>query len=170
MGVSHGGETCTWVGCVHTTYEKGGSDSKGTGPRDRLGDGDLYETCRVNLPVPYLPIAGGPGVLTHPAVLDRLAILSISQLGAQFREIAQPGDRQVFLVEGGIEETFLGFEDRGEDVGFAVAVTLSWAARWVRGCRGGCFIGWGDEAFRSDQPSLHAFPSHGGIPIRLGAE
>ena len=53
MGVSHGGETCTWVGCVYTTYEKGGSDSKGTGPRDRLGDGDLYETCRVNLPVPY---------------------------------------------------------------------------------------------------------------------
>jgi hypothetical protein len=81
------------------THEESGSDSERTGSRDGLGDG-------------------------NPSFLDGLAVLAVSQLGAQLGKVSQPGDGEVLLVQGSVEETLLSLEDRGEDVRFAVAISL----------------------------------------------
>lgn len=87
------------AGLWRQTHEESGSDSEGTGSRDGLCDG-------------------------NPTFLDGLAVLAVSQLGAQLGKVTQPGDGQVLLVQGSVEETLLSLEHRGEDVRLAVAISL----------------------------------------------
>jgi hypothetical protein len=61
---------------------------------------------------------------THPTLLDRLAVLAISQLGAQLCEIAKTSDGEVLLVQRTVEESLLGLEYGRQDVGLSLAISL----------------------------------------------